>query len=140
MLVHTLYPIGATVKNVHTGVIATIKEHGCTSSTDEGVELMLWMEGGQIWKSWNVEVIDTPNTAEVALSHFSAQQRRGIIGFIVSEKVAFECLVNLFMPAVKSISMNHFYTIDFLDGSLITFKQGSWVEHGFYAQIQDRRC
>lgn len=57
MQVHKDFPIGATVRNPHNGKVSTIKEHGCTSSTGHGVELMLWMEDGSIWKSCNVEIV-----------------------------------------------------------------------------------
>ena len=147
MLIHNLYPIGATVKNLHTGVIATIKEHGCTSSTDEGIELMLWMEGGKIWASQNVEIMDTPNTAEAAQDFFNSKRDAGVFGFTINARVTFESLLNVFMPAVKRVSicdatpnLHSDYTIDFNDGSLLTIKLGDWAANGFYIQIQDRRA
>jgi len=149
MLVHDLYPIGATVKHLHTGAIATIKNHGIAAETDEGETLDLFMAGCnmRIWKTYNVEVLDTPNTAEVAYSFMQAKQRAGIIGYTVSARVAFESLVNVFMPTVKRISigdgtpnLHADFVVDFNDGSLLVIKLGDWAAHGFYAQIQDKRC
>lgn len=139
MLIHTQYPIGATVKNLHTGVIATIKEHGCTSSTDEGIELMLWMEGGAIWKNWNVEVIDTPNTAQSALDHFNTKRAAGILGYIMSDVAAFGSVLNMFIRHVESVDVDHL-VIDFVDGSLISFRTSEWCPEGICAQIQDNRA
>lgn len=147
MQVHTDYPIGATVKNLHTGVIATIKQHGVTSSTDEGIELMLWMENGAIWKNWNVEVLDIADTATIALELHTRQTIAGVFGHTISARVAFETIVNLFIREVARIStsdgtpnLHSDYTIDFNDGSLLMIKLGSWAPNGFYIQYQSNRC
>ncbi|MBL4909052.1 MAG: hypothetical protein JKX78_03675 [Alteromonadaceae bacterium] len=139
MLIHNLYPVGATIKNLHTGAIKTIKFHGIASTTDEGETLDLHTAGGSIWKSYNVEVLDTPNTAQAAYDFFHGQTVKGVMGYCVTKEVAFECLVNMFIREVASIDIVGL-TVDFNDGSLITFKAGSWVANGFYAQIQDRRA
>lgn len=139
MLVHNLYPVGATVQNLHTGVIDTVKHHGISEVTDEGETLELFMEGGHIWKTYNVEVLPTPNTAEAAFDFFHGQTVKGVMGYCVTKQVAFECLLNTFIREVAHVDIVGL-TVDFNDGSLITFKSGSWVANGFYAQIQDRRA
>ena len=147
MQVHTDYPIGATVQNIHTGQIDTVKQHGCTSSTGEGVELMLWMESGAIWKSWNVEVLDIADTGSIALEHHTRQTIAGVFGHTISARVTFETLVNLFIRDVARISiagddcnLQSDFTIDFNDGSLLMIKSGSWAANGHYVQYQDRRA
>lgn len=147
MLVHNLYPVGATIKNLHTGAIKTIKFHGIASTTDEGETLDLHTAGGSIWKSYNVEVLDTPNTAETAQDFFNSKRAAGVFGYTTNARVTFESLLNVFMPAVKRVSigdetpnLHSDYTIDFLDGSLLVIKLGSWAANGFYIQIQDRRA
>lgn len=147
MQVHTDYPVSATVKNIHTGQIDTIKQHGVTSSTDEGVELMLWMESGAIWKNWNVEVLDIADTGSIALELHTRQTIAGVFGHTISARGTFETLVNLFVRDVKRISISgddntlqSDFTIDFNDGSLLMIKTGSWAPNGHYVQYQDCRA
>ncbi|MBL4908984.1 MAG: hypothetical protein JKX78_03005 [Alteromonadaceae bacterium] len=84
---------------------------------------------------------DLKFTGGRALAHFKDMQRNSIIGYTTSAQVAFDCLVNEYINEVHHISSTgEFLTIDFRDGSLVTIKTGSWVEHGFYCQMQDRRC
>jgi len=148
MLVHTLYPVGATLKNLHTGDIATVKYHGIADVSDEGETLELFMANGKIWKSYNVEVMDTPTTAEIAYEYMQAKQRAGVFAYTTNARETFQSLVNVFMPAVKHIdigdgapNLQADYVIDFNDGSLLVLKLAdNWTEYGFYAQIQDKRC
>jgi len=139
MLVHNLHPVGATLKNLHTGDIATVKYHGIADVSDEGETLELFMDNGRIWKSYNVEVLAVPNTAESAYDFFHGQTDKGVMGYCVNQMVAFECLLNVFLREVERVDIVGL-TLDFKDGSIITFKSGSWVANGFYTQIQDRRA
>lgn len=58
-------------------------------------------------------------------------------------EVAAEHIINdaLTSGKLKRVDLfGRFPTVEFTDGSLVMFKQGSWVEKGFYAQVQDRRA
>lgn len=60
--VPTVYPIEATIRNNHTGLDATIKQHGCTSSCGNGLEVMLWTDREFPWSSKDVTVVTKDTT------------------------------------------------------------------------------
>ena len=79
------------------------------------------------------------NKADQAMKLFNEAKAEGIIWAITSPKVTMQYLINLSITELKHVTITgDMPMIQFDDESLIVFKGGSWVDHGYYAQTQER--
>ncbi len=59
------YPIGSKIRHIASGLEATIDQHGATSSTMTGLNVMLWTENRVPWPSNLVEIVTRKHSRKI---------------------------------------------------------------------------
>lgn len=87
----------------------------------------------------------TPFTEAKHNAHYyelliASRQRKGYV-VMTTKEGAFSYILNdaIAGDMVRSVDL-HQMVIDFRDGSVLSLRDGSWMPHGFYAAVQEKRC